>query len=205
MATADANGLSIFYVESGSGIPLVLSHGGMADHAQWASQMSALSAGHRVITWDRRNCGQTEPKGMDESPELWVEDLRSFLDALGIDRAFVGGVSYGGLLSLEFALRHPERTMAALIVSATGEGFAPTDNFTIVFPSRLDDLPGMRVPCLVVQGLQDTVFPPAMGEALAAGIPGAQLALLDGGHSINQERPEEFNRVVSEFLAKVEA
>jgi pimeloyl-ACP methyl ester carboxylesterase len=163
MPRVEANGLSVFYSEAGSGFPLVFAHGGAADHSQWDPQVEELSKRYRVIIWDRRNCGQTEPKDTEESAETWVEDLRCFLDALGVAQAYVGGVSYGGLLSLEFALRHPQLVKAAIIVSATGEGFTPTANLTVEFPNRMAILSQIKTPSLVVQGQQDAIFPPAMG------------------------------------------
>src|SRR3990170_1176655 len=100
MPRVNANKLSIFYSESGSGFPIVFTHGGGGDHSQWDPQMGELSKKYRVVIWDRRNCGQTEPKGAPESADLWVADLRALMDALRIRQAYIGGTSYGGLLTL---------------------------------------------------------------------------------------------------------
>jgi len=67
---------------------------------------------------------------------------------------------------------------------------------------RLGDI---SAPTLVVSGDRDRVTPPALSEDIAARIPGARLARIAGaGHISNMERPEEFNRLVLEFLASVE-
>jgi pimeloyl-ACP methyl ester carboxylesterase len=63
-------------------------------------------------------------------------------------------------------------------------------------------LPGVSVPTLVIHGKEDRRSPLAVSEALQAGIPGARLAVVEGaGHMSNLEAPEEFNRLVREFLA----
>lgn len=202
MPTAEANGLSIYYTEQGSGFPLVLAHGGSEDHSAWASQVGALSEKYRVIVWDRRNCGKTEPKDTPEAYDVWVDDLKAFLDVLEIDQAHIGGVSYGGLLTLEFAIRFPARTRTAIIVSATGQGFDPDGDFTVSFPDRSKDLGAVQVPSLVVQGLQDEYFPPAVGRELAERLPQSELVLIEAGHGVNEESPDEFNKAVLRFLSK---
>lgn len=61
----------------------------------------------------------------------------------------------------------------------------------------------IRVPVLIVYGEQDTVYPPELARAMAARIPGAELAMMKGaGHLANLEQPEEFNRLLLEFLSR---
>ncbi|MGZ3694714.1 MAG: alpha/beta fold hydrolase [Bdellovibrionota bacterium] len=71
--------------------------------------------------------------------------------------------------------------------------------------SRRDSTPflaGIEVPTLVIVGDEDTVTPPNLAKLLTDKISGAKLALIPGaGHLSNMEQPEEFNRVVGEFLA----
>ncbi len=67
--------------------------------------------------------------------------------------------------------------------------------------ARLADI---AVPALVVAGADDRLVPPAASEALARGIPGAEFAVLAGaGHVVPVERPEEFNRLVDDFVERV--
>ncbi|MDG2112304.1 MAG: alpha/beta fold hydrolase, partial [Actinomycetota bacterium] len=66
-----------------------------------------------------------------------------------------------------------------------------------------DALGGITTPTLVVYGDQDGVTPPSLSKQLAEGIPGAELVeIADAGHLANQERPEQFNDVVYEFLSR---
>ena len=65
---------------------------------------------------------------------------------------------------------------------------------------QLDRLPEIAVPSLVVVGRADACTPPQFSEELAEAIPGSKLTVLDGGHLIYKERPDEFHRSVTEFL-----
>ena len=66
-----------------------------------------------------------------------------------------------------------------------------------------DDLPSIDAPTLVIYGEHDGVTPPSLSKQLAAGIPGAELVeIADAGHLANQERPDEFNSAVADFLGR---
>jgi aminoacrylate hydrolase len=61
-------------------------------------------------------------------------------------------------------------------------------------------LPQVSVPTLVMVGDEDICTPPHQSHELAGLIPGAELQVLDGGHLIYMEQPDEFHRTVAEFL-----
>jgi pimeloyl-ACP methyl ester carboxylesterase len=104
--------------------PLLLSHGFSASTSMWEPNLDVLSASRRVITWDIRGHGRTvvPPKAELYSQDLSVEDMASVLDACGIERAAIGGLSLGGYLSLAFYNRFPER-VSALLLFDTGPGY----------------------------------------------------------------------------------
>ncbi|HSP10329.1 MAG TPA: alpha/beta hydrolase [Candidatus Dormibacteraeota bacterium] len=116
------NGQWIHYEDSGGNLPpVVLAHGLLMDCEMFAPQVEALGSRWRIITWDARCHGETETT--DEPFTYWdlAEDLRGLLDHLGIDRAVIGGTGQGGFVTLRFALKHPER-VAALILLSTQAG-----------------------------------------------------------------------------------
>jgi 3-oxoadipate enol-lactonase len=114
---AGVNGQRIHYQDSGgSGLPLVLAHGLLMDHEMFAPQVAAFGDRHRVITWDERGHGLTETTAGDFSYWDSAEDLLGLLDTLGIERAVIGGMSQGGFVGLRFALRHPERVAALVLL-----------------------------------------------------------------------------------------
>ncbi|MBI2881499.1 MAG: alpha/beta fold hydrolase [Candidatus Tectomicrobia bacterium] len=72
----------------------------------------------------------------------------------------------------------------------------------ILAHDQLGRLGGVRKPALVIVGKEDACTPPFFSEELASAIPGAELAVLEGGHFFYSERPEGFHRRVREFLLK---
>ncbi|HVC77859.1 MAG TPA: alpha/beta hydrolase [Candidatus Micrarchaeaceae archaeon] len=112
----------IHYEDSGGNLPpVVLAHGLLMDCQMFAPQVEALRSRFRLITWDARCHGETE--STDQPFAYWdlAEDLRGLLDHLGIERAVIGGMGQGGFVALRFALRHPKR-VAALILLSTQAG-----------------------------------------------------------------------------------
>ena len=204
MTFAKLDDVQLYYEEAGDGYPILLSHGGFGDITEWNPQVEALSQHYRVIRYDRRGCGRSRPMDIPQLAELWVEDMKQFMDSLGLEQAHLGGVSYGGMLLIEFLLKYQSMCKAAVIVSATARGRDGSQPRSVYFPNRLDELSSITVPTLVVQATNDDIFPPRQGEEMLTRMPNAELVVLDGGHTINNERPKEFNAAMVEFLGKVE-
>ncbi len=124
MPVLDRPGGSIRYEISGSGMPLLLTHGYGATSAMFSQNMAALSAGNEVVTWDIRGHGGSEspPDQACYSAAAALSDMAALLDELGHERAVLGGHSLGGYLSLDFALAFPDR-VAGLVLIGTGPGF----------------------------------------------------------------------------------
>ncbi len=200
MPFAQIPGLQLYYEEEGHGTPVILAHGGFEDISAYDPQVEAISKGYRLIRYDRRGCGRSEPKGLPNTPDLWVEDHRAFMEALGLDSAIVGGVSFGGMLTIELMVRYPHLLKGAIIVSATAGGYKGLPGYDVPFPKRLEELQRVQVPALVIHGTEDAIFPVADAEATAGALPNAELVLLKGGHQINQDNPEGFNKTVLDWL-----
>ncbi|HEY4028391.1 MAG TPA: alpha/beta hydrolase [Candidatus Dormibacteraeota bacterium] len=119
MPYVDVNGQHVYYEDSGgSGVPLVLAHGLLMDHEMFAPQVEAFGDRHRVVTWDERGHGLTRSTPDDFNYWDSAGDLRGLLDALGIDRAVLGGMSQGGFVSLRFALSWPERVAGLVLLDS---------------------------------------------------------------------------------------
>ncbi|MBI2366045.1 MAG: alpha/beta hydrolase, partial [Deltaproteobacteria bacterium] len=82
--------------------------------------------GHRVVVFDRRNCGASDVviDGDDSEYEIWADDIHELLRQLGALPAIVGGSSSGCRTALLFALRHPDAVCALLLWRVTGGRFA---------------------------------------------------------------------------------
>jgi 3-oxoadipate enol-lactonase len=116
------NGQWINYEDTGGHLgPVVLAHGLLMDQEMFAPQIEALDPGCRVITWDARCHGLTETTRDPFTYWDLADDLKGLLDHLDIERAVIGGMSQGGSVALRFALQHPER-VSALILIATHAG-----------------------------------------------------------------------------------
>jgi len=125
---AKIRGVDINYKVIGTDGPWVaLSPGGRRDMSgveQLATQVA--DTGHRVVIFDRRNCGASEVVigGTDSEYEIWADDVHELLRQLGALPAVVGGSSSGCRTALLFALRHPEAVKALLLWRVTGGRFA---------------------------------------------------------------------------------
>ena len=123
----------LYYETTGTGSPVLLTHGFAATSSMWRAQVDALEEQHELIRWDLRGHGQTITPAESAlySVEDTVADMAALLDELGHERAVLGGHSLGGYLSLAFALHHPER-VRALVLIGTGPGYkkdAPRDEW----------------------------------------------------------------------------
>ena len=130
MPTFDRDGVPIHYEvhgprENDSNMPaILLSHGYGATCRMWDGQVAAFADRYRLVLWDMRGHGQS---GDPSDPALYshaltVGDMAAVLDACGIERAIIGGLSLGGVMSLAFHLGYPER-VRALMLFDTGPGF----------------------------------------------------------------------------------
>jgi len=128
MSRARLNGIEIDYEVSGSGRPVLLSHGYSATRRMWDAQHRALGEHHRVISWSMRGHGETESPADPArySAALTVGDMRALLGHLGAGRAVIGGLSLGGYVSLAFYLEHPEM-VRALVICDSGPGYRSAD------------------------------------------------------------------------------
>ncbi len=124
MPILDRDGVAIHYEVLGAGPALLLSHGYSATGEMWRGQVEPFSEQYRLITWDMRGHGRSDypedPAAYSEAAS--VADMAALLDAVGAERAIVGGLSLGGYLSLAFHLAHPERVRGLLIID-TGPGY----------------------------------------------------------------------------------
>jgi 3-oxoadipate enol-lactonase len=101
--------VNLFYVEAGQGECLLLIMGLGGDHLAWAFQLAAFATRCRVIAFDNRGAGQSDAPDVAYTTRLMAEDTLGLMDALGIARADVLGVSMGGMIAQELALAAPHR------------------------------------------------------------------------------------------------
>jgi pimeloyl-ACP methyl ester carboxylesterase len=110
------DGIRFYYEESGEGSPLVFCHG-LTGSLEQPKELLGEFPGVRRVVWDARGHGQTEV-GPPETFnfQTFAKDLGALLDELGISEAVVGGISMGAAVSARFAIDHPGRARALVLV-----------------------------------------------------------------------------------------
>ncbi len=277
MALIPIRDVSLFVETRGSGDPLVLMHGGPgADHWSLAA-FRPLADEHTLVLYDHRCNGRSAGAAVESMTfENLVADADALRAALGFERWSVLGHSFGGMVAIEYAIRHPDRVSRLVLLDTGAEGrlstegasaelarrgadprkvelvrrwfngeFQPREMAWILFRigdayaaepglrrtladllrgewrtrmrgeplifagrqllpgwSAMDRLAAINAPTLVIAGIDDFIFPPRHQEALAAGIPAAQLLLVDrAGHNAHSERDDVVLPAVRAFLA----
>ncbi|HLG12990.1 MAG TPA: alpha/beta fold hydrolase [Blastocatellia bacterium] len=115
MAYADRNGFRIYWEEHGQGPPLLLIMGLGYTLEMWHRATPVVSTRYRTIVFDNRGVGRTEaPPGPYTIREM-ADDAAAVLEAAGVERAHVFGISMGGMIAQELALAHPQRVWSLIL------------------------------------------------------------------------------------------
>jgi pimeloyl-ACP methyl ester carboxylesterase len=117
---ATIDNAKIYYEVAGKGLPLVMIHAGVADSRQWNNEFTNFAQSYQVIRYDMRGYGKSEPVDGEFSH---MSDLVSLLDTLEIyEPIVIMGCSMGGGLAMDFALTHPSRAKALIMVDSGPSG-----------------------------------------------------------------------------------
>jgi pimeloyl-ACP methyl ester carboxylesterase len=96
----------------------VLLHGAFADSRDWIPQLDGLADEFTVVAWDAPGCGGSFDPPEDFGLDGYADCLAAFVEALGIERPHLGGLSFGGGLALEVFRRHPGLPRTLVLASA---------------------------------------------------------------------------------------
>ena len=221
-----------FYIEQGTGFPLILLHGNGEDCAYFTRQIDSFSENFHVIALDTRGHGQT-PRG--EAPftiRQFAEDLLAFMDQHNIEKAHLLGFSDGGNIAMVFALKYPERVGKLILNGANldASGVKRKIQIPIEIGYRMAKLFAGRsrkakknAEMLGLMVNDPNVKPEELSRIqnktlviagdhdmikdqhtrlIAQSIPGAELCILQGNHFIANKNPLSFNEAVLRFLRK---
>ena len=112
-----SNNITLHYLDEGDGKPLFLMHGNAGSGQVYRKVIPTLKQHYRVIAHDRQGFGHSEKVETGEfSPRAYAGELARLMDALGIDKAHVGGLSFGGMVAQCFALDYPDRVDGLMLI-----------------------------------------------------------------------------------------
>jgi pimeloyl-ACP methyl ester carboxylesterase/DNA-binding winged helix-turn-helix (wHTH) protein len=127
------DGVRLAYASAGSGYPLVkaanwLNHLDYEWNSPlWKHWIGELTQHHRLIRYDERGNGLSQWDVKDMSLELWVQDLETMVEAAGVKRFALLGISQGGAVAVSYAVRHPERVSHLVLLGAYSRGHNARD------------------------------------------------------------------------------
>src|SRR3954470_3672965 len=108
MPKIKANNITMNYDQQGTGEPLILIPYLAADHACYAFQVAEYAKHFTCISLDLRGTGETASSGVAYSTETLADDVAAFMQALGIEKAHISGLSLGAAVGMWLAGKHPE-------------------------------------------------------------------------------------------------
>ncbi len=125
------------YHDVGEGPPVLLLHGsgpGVSAWANWRQTIGTLKNGFRMLAPDMAGFGYSEtPADTVYSRQMWLDQIVSFMDQLGIEKAHVIGNSFGGSMALALAIAHPQRVNKLVLMGSVGVDFPITDALDAVW------------------------------------------------------------------------
>ena len=148
MPKVNVNGITINYEQQGTGEPLILIPYLAADNACYAFQVAEYAKHFNCIALDPRGTGESDkPEGL-YSTELLADDVAAFMQALGVTRGHVSGLSLGAATGLWLAAKHPERVKSLSLHS----GWTKTDPFIRIV------VQGWQVMAKALDSVQETIM-----------------------------------------------
>jgi pimeloyl-ACP methyl ester carboxylesterase/DNA-binding winged helix-turn-helix (wHTH) protein len=125
---AAGDGTRLAYATSGAGPPLVKAANWLShldydwESPVWRHWLAELSRRFRLIRYDERGCGLSDWDIGRFSFDDWVDDLEAVVDAAGLDRFPLLGISQGGPVAIAYAVRHPQRVTHLVLLGSYAQG-----------------------------------------------------------------------------------
>jgi len=224
--------IRLHHIERGSGAPLILLHGNGESLRYFKYQYDFFAPHVRVIGVDTRGHGSSPRGGAPFTLEQFAEDLKDFMDEMGIPRAHILGFSDGGNIALLFALKYPGMVSRLILNGAnlTPSGVKASAQAPVYIrygkasllslfdkkAVRSKELLGLmaRQPQIrraqlaslkvpvLVIAGKNDMIKDSHTRSIAAAIPEAQLCILEGDHFVARRNSGIFNQTVLDFLQK---
>lgn len=201
---AQANdGTHIAYATTGTG-PVLVKAANWLSHIEhdwvcpvWRHWMNDLSKQHTLLRYDERGCGLSDRTVEDWSFDAWVSDLETVVDAAGLERFPLLGISQGGAVAMAYAVKHPERVSHLILYGAYARGRLIRDSSQ----EALDEAATMRQLIRLGWGREHDAFRQVFSSQF---MPGGSLADLQAFNELQKiscsadnavKFLDEFNRI----------
>jgi len=149
-----ANGIKIHYQVRGEGDPLILLMGLGAPGSRWEDHVAAYQKRFRCILVDNRGAGESDKPLGPYSTSMMADDTAGLMNALGIEKARVAGISMGSGIAQELALRYPEKVRSLVLVSS----WSRCDQYTRTVFEHLGRMRAVASPADFTQLIQLWIF-----------------------------------------------
>lgn len=153
---------TLAYRVAGTGRPVLFLHGLGGSRTAWEPQLEVLGATFRCIAWDLPGYGDSAPLERLTFPAI-VDAVVLLLDELGVERADVVGLSFGGQQALHLALRHPERVDRLVLADTSARFGADGTDVEEWKRLRLDPLSAGTTPAQMAADVIDAITAPGFG------------------------------------------
>ncbi|MFY9559806.1 MAG: alpha/beta hydrolase [Terriglobales bacterium] len=173
MPKVKANNITMSYEQQGTGEPLILIPYLAADHACYAFQVAEYAKHFTCISLDLRGTGETDKPDGAYSTELLADDVAAFMQAAGIRKAHISGLSLGAAIGMWLSAKHPDKVQSLSLHS----GWPKTDPFikTLVEGWQVIAKALQSVPQMVIRA----IFPWCLTPELYAAKPDYLQSLAD--------------------------
>jgi pimeloyl-ACP methyl ester carboxylesterase len=116
MPEIELNGCNHYYEIAGQGQAILFIHGAFVDSTLWDSQWGFFSNRYQVVRYDLRGHGKTGPSGLESySIKSFADDLKVLIENLGLSTPILCGLSLGGMIAQDYAVRHPQELQALIL------------------------------------------------------------------------------------------
>jgi pimeloyl-ACP methyl ester carboxylesterase len=124
---ASVNGIRLWYAVYGSGEPVILVHGGLANSDYWGLQIPVLARHWQVVVLDSRGHGRSTRTAAPIGYDAMASDVLALMDTLHIQKAALVGWSDGAIIGLDIAIHHPERLSRLFAFAANSDSSGVKD------------------------------------------------------------------------------
>lgn len=132
-----SGGAQVATEQAGQGPVLMFLHSGVTDRRGWSAQLQGFQGAYRVLAYDRRGFGDTQPVSESYSN---VQDLLAVLDSVQTLETVLIGNSQGGLIALDFTLAYPERVRALVLIASAIRGAPKVEHWPDDVQKIIDEI-----------------------------------------------------------------